>query len=503
MLPVQRSILLGLVYICYTHVASIQCQYVAHTADHTKRQYGNGNITALCSTNDTWTPYIDSACECGLEKGVVGNNARYQITCTKRFFTNEKFAAATATAIPAQTEILLLAWNEFDAVPKINSSKLSIFDVSNNRISTIHSRSFANVLALIELNLAWNHIDAIETDAFAGLNELKRLDLTHNRLKLLNGNVFKPLITLELLILSGNRQLNGTLHEQNLFTTLGVTSTLSRLELNDVSINSLNLQNGTGLIEIYLRYNYLTAVPHNLPANVQLLDMSGNQFTELDQHFLPVENALRELHLSQVLTLNVIDKFAFHNLTHLRVLNLDGCRHLHTFHPNAFNRLPLPNSTGDNDNDDDIDTDFSAPFLERINLRNANLEHFNLGKAARGLHWEQINLYGNPMICDCHSKWLRDIKFDTYAKCAQPETMQNRSLRTLPRNAFVCDFWPKLVHAFMHSVLVLCILVLGAIPIWLLIVLLKPSRRVKLQRIGSSSPYAPITINTNRAEDYY
>lgn len=496
MLPVKLRILFGFACILHTHIVSFQCQYVAHTADHTKRQYGNEIVTALCSTanNDSWMLNGENTCECGLEKGVVGNGARYQVTCTKRFFTDDTFTAST---IPEQTEILLLGSNEFETVPKINSSKLSILDVSNNRISAVHKQIFVNLPALIELNLARNRIDSIEMGAFDGLGELKRLDLSHNYLKSLYTNIFKPLITLEALILSTNRQLNETLHERPLFTSLGVAHSLSRLELNDVGLHTLDLQNGVGLIELYLRYNYLRVAPTNLPINVQLLDLSGNQFTVIDQHFLPAENSLRELHLSQIRTLGAIDKYAFHNLTQLRVLNLDGCRNLNTFHPNAFNRLPAPNETANKE------TDFIAPLLERINLRNANLEHFNIGPAASNLHWEQINLYGNPLICDCYTKWLRDIKFDTYARCAQPQSMQNRSLQKMPRNAFVCDFWPKLMHAFMHSVLVLCILILGAIPIWLLIVLLKPSRRVKLQRIGSSSPYAPITIDTSRAEDYY
>lgn len=493
MVPVQLAILLGFACILSTHIASIQCQYVAQTADHTQRQYGNEHATTLCTATDNPTPYTQGICECGVETGVANDTARYQVTCTKRYLNNARFAAA---GVPARAELLLLASNEFTAVPTINSSKLSVLDLSTNRITVVQNRSFELLTALIELNLEHNQIDLIELNAFDGLTELKRLDLAHNRLKSLYANIFRPLRTLEALILSRNHQLNETLHEQPLFTSLGVTATLSRLELNDVSLQTLDLQNGTGLIELYLRYNYLSTAPTNLPINVQLLDLSGNQFGQIDQHFLPAENSLRELHLQQVLTLTAIDRYAFHNLTHLRVLNMDGCRNLQSFHPLAFNRLPLTGSANE-------PTDFAATSLERINLRNAMLERFNLGEAGSDLHWEQIDLYGNPIICDCHSKWLRNIKFDTYARCAQPQALQNRSLRKLPRNSFVCDFWPKLVHVFMHSVLVLCIVVLGAVPIWLLIVLIKPSRRVKLQRIGASSPYAPITIDTSRAEDYY
>lgn len=302
------------------------------------------------------------------------------------------------------------------------------------------------------------------------------------------------MISLEALILSKNLALNETLGKSDvgLFTTLGVSPKLTMLELNDLNLEMLNLENGTGLKEIYLRYNRFQTVPATLPVGVELLDFSGNHFIEIDQHFLPFENSLRELHLSQMLKLRIIKSHAFHNLTRLQVLNLDGCRNLERIFPDAFNRFTAVNGSY-----------FAAPFLDRINLRNAKLQIFNLGMEAAKLQWERINLYGNPLNCDCQLYWIRQISIGTDARCAQPDELKDHLVINVPTSKFVCRLWPNFVYVMLHSVMLLCILFIAAVPIWLLVVMLKPSRRVQLQKIGSSSPYAPITIITNRAEDYY
>lgn len=478
------DIIAGCIIVFLLHCGHSTSQYIAESSAHIDEQYDRVNVTDLCVSNN-------SDCICGPETNepIGTKTKRFQIECRYQHFTNDRFYVTT---IPNRTEILILAWNKFSTVPKLSANKLTNLDLSNNQLKTITNSSFYHLKNLIELNLAWNQISVIEDDAFEGLSNLKSLDLQRNFLKILYVNTFKPLITLETLILSNNHFLNYTLQLENvdIYRTLGVPQSLVRLQLNDVGIDRINLVNGTGLKELYLKYNSLTKAPSNLPSGLELIDFSGNPFVEIKQDFLPLSTSLRELHMVKMTQLTFIGPHSFHNLTHLRVLNLNECPNLKTFSQYAF-------ATQTNT------TKFVAEHLERIILRNAQLTRLSFEDHFRQLKLDRIDLYGNPLICDCQLSWLRNLEFETYARCNEPEELRGRLVSELPRNLMVCRSWPNFVYTIFHVILILCILLLCVIPIWLLVIILQPSRRQKLQKIGSTSPYRQITIEPNLAEDYY
>lgn len=475
------NVIASFTFIFTLHGKWIHSESIAPAASHVQQQYARNNVTSLCGNTKI-------VCDCGTE------NPGVQITCRHKYFTNELFLV---NQLPNETEILILSNNEFQYPPALSATKLRILDLSQNRLITIKNTSFSHLTTLIELNMASNRISIIENEAFNGLSQLKRLDLAHNELKKLNGNVFRPLAGLEALILSKNAYLNETLQANgvDLFSTLGVSNKLARLELNDVGISSINLANGTGIKELYLKYNRFTKAPANLPVDIELIDFMGNRFVELDQNFLPAQNKLRELHMYGVQTLAYVGPHAFHNLTSLRVLDLNECRNLKTFDRNAFSRLPSSKPTNQ--------STFVAHFLERINIRRAQLTRFSLEDSLEYLKLDRMDLYGNPLICDCELQWLKNYPIETHAICAQPDELSGRSISGIPKRRLICRSWPNFVYVAFHSVMVVGVLFIGAIPIWLLILVLKPSRRKRLQKIGSSSPYRPITIETNLAEDYY
>lgn len=455
-------------------------------------------ITKLCSNetslnNNSRTATAINAnfnCNCGFETfPPLGSTGRYEINCKNKELDNKLF---DAELLPAQTQILIVSWNNFEAIPEFIAPKLETLDISNNNITTIDDNNFRKTSNLIDLNLSWNRIAVISTDAFAGLSALKRLDLSHNQLRQFTINVFFPLQNLEALILSGNKYLNETFNrdDMDLYFKLGVPATLVRLEINDANLNAIDVHLGTSLREIYLKYNRFTQAPRNLPASLELIDFSGNMFETLESRFLNNQVNLRELHLTKTASLKTIEENAFYHLTHLRVLNLEGCKGLTDFNGNAFGTNSPDNST-------------LLQHLERVSLKGAHLERLPPGLATAFQHLERLDLYGNPLICDCNLEWVRALNLETYGRCQEPSELKNVLLSQLRRKRLQCYYWSKYFYALFHAILILCLLAICAIPIWLLILCMRPSRRMRLQKIGASSPYARITIESNRAEDNY
>lgn len=464
----------------------VQCQHVSQQAQQQQ------SITKLCdsNTNGALTLTGNGVCDCVLDTSSTNSKLEhYRVTCKNRQLTNIYF---DAEHLSDSVKILIMSWNKFEFVPKFFGNQLQILDMSHNNITTIDDEIFEKLPILVELDLSWNHIVIISVNAFHALNTLKRLDLSHNQLKHLSTNLFSPLHTLEVLILSNNYYLNETFHQNeiDLYSTLGVTNTLARLEINDANLNRLNLELGIGLKEIYLNYNNFVIPPVSLAIGIELIDLSGNLFTELKTNFLSNQSKLRELHMRKMPTLKYIRAHAFNNLTSLRVLDLDDSKVLTHFDPMAFNGM-------------EINTTISTRYLERINLRNTHIERLSASLEMVFSRLERLDLYGTPLICDCQLKWLKKIKLDTYGRCSQPDELKNALLTNLPKKRLVCNYWSKPFYALFHAILILSLLGICAIPIWLIVLYVRPSRRARLQKVGASSPYARITIESNRAEDNY
>lgn len=454
-------------------------------------------ITKLCSNGTSVSNVTQTAsainenfnCNCNFETNPpLGSIGRYQINCKNKEFDNNMF---DVELLPEKTQVLIVSWNNFETVPIFIGPKLESLDISNNNITTIKDTDFSQNPNLIELILSWNRIEVISLDAFFGLNALKRLDLSHNQLKQFTANVFFPLKNLEALVLSGNKYLNETFSrdDTDLYFTLGVPFTLVRLEINDANLDSIDVHMGTGLKEIYLKYNRFTKAPTNLPASLELVDFSGNMFEKLQHKFLDNLNNLRELHITKTATLRSIEEAAFYHLKHLRVLNLEGCKNLEAFNGNAFGSETSDNAV--------------LQHLERVSLRGTKLQKLPSSLSAAFQHLDRLDLYGNPLNCDCQLEWVRALNLETYGRCQEPSELRNVLLSQLRQKRLHCYYWSKYFYALFHAILILCLLAICAIPIWLLILCMRPSRRMCLQKIGASSPYARITIESNRAEDNY
>ncbi|KAG8557060.1 hypothetical protein GDO81_018318 [Engystomops pustulosus] len=93
------------------------------------------------------------------------------------------------------------------------------------------------------------------------------------------------------------------------------------------------------------------------------------------------------------------------------------------------------------------------------------LEHLNLGSnAMRSIQEEafaemkmlkELYIHSESFLCDCHLKWLpswvtsRKLQSNVKALCAHPESIQNKSIFSVPARSFVCDDLPK-PHITVH-----------------------------------------------------
>lgn len=398
-------------------------------------------------------------------------------------------------------KMLSMGWNNFDVMPELSGNGLTTLDMSHNNITKIdNERTFENVKHLIELDLSWNRISAISSDAFHKLSKLKRLDLSHNQLNNLPSNLFVGPSVLEVLILSNNVRLNEQFGQQafNLFGTLGVPTSLARLEVNEINLDQLNLEKAAGLTELFVRYNRFnesTNFTVTWPHGLEIIDLSGNPFQTIPSKFLTKFSGMREIFLRRMPILKSVEENAFANLTNLIVLDFEGSKNLVEFNANAF---------GEAYDDDANDANMShSKYLERLNLRGAKIERLSATLMNSLEHLKRFDLYGNPLNCDCKLRWLAKMKLDTSGRCEQPAELNGTLISNIAPKEFTCLQWPNVVYALVHGILVMSLFAIFTIPIWLIVLYVRPRRHQAGRKIGATSPYARITIESNRAEDMY
>ncbi|CAJ0937305.1 unnamed protein product [Ranitomeya imitator] len=235
------------------------------------------------------------------------------------------------------------------------------------------------------------------------------------------------------------------------------------LEHNSLTeVNSGSLYGLRSLQQLYLSNNSISKIRSggwSFCQKLQELVLSHNNLTRLDEGSLADLGSLTVLRLSHN-SINLIADEAFKGLQKLRILELDHNEISGTIEDSngAFRGL-------------DSLTKLSL-FGNKIKsvARNAfsglgALEHLNLGgnamrsvqEAAFGEMKMLKELYINSesFLCDCHLKWLppwltsRKLQSNVKALCAHPESLQNKSVFSVPLRSFVCDDLPK-PHITVH-----------------------------------------------------
>ncbi|KAM3914583.1 leucine-rich repeats and immunoglobulin-like domains protein 1 [Leptodactylus fuscus] len=331
--------------------------------------------------------------------------------------------------------------------------RIKDLNLGSNKLSSLESGSFDNLSrSLLTLRLSKNRISQLPVKAFK-LPLLTQLELNRNRIRSIEGLTFQGLDSLEILKLQRN---NISKLTDGAFWGLARMQVL-HLEHNSLTeVNSGSLYGLRSLQQLYISNNSISRISSggwSFCQKLQELVLSYNNLTRLDEGSLADLGSLTVLRLSHN-SINLIADGVFKGLQKLRILELDHNEISGTIEDanGAFRGLESLSKL--------------TLFGNKIKsvARNAfsglgALEHLNLGgNAIRSVAAEafgdmkvlkELYMDSESFLCDCDLKWLpawltsRKLQSNVRAVCAHPESIQNRSIFSVPVHSFVCDDLPK------------------------------------------------------------
>ncbi|XP_023162660.2 leucine-rich repeat neuronal protein 2 [Drosophila hydei] len=420
------------------------------------------------------------SCECSNVSASPWGMRALHIDCSYKDFKADDLTEL----LPFYIDTLDLSWNKLNRAPALNSDSLRLLNLMHNNISSIASSNFARVFSLKELYLGWNSIQLLEPQAFAGLPHLQVLNLAHNNLHALPGQIFAPLLVLQTLELSWNRQLNQT-NGVELYSSYDINPKLNTLRLDACGLSELKLPIEAPLRELSLRRNLFVRVPSQLPRQLERLDISEN----LLEHLLPVDTArlsqLQQLYVEDMPLLQSIAAHAFAQLQHVEEMSFQNSRRLSWLDGEAF--VPL-------------DGNLTLPPLRTLSFRGTMLRNFNVTLSPVFRQLTQLDLNGVPLHCDCQLVWLKDLAIQTNGRCLRPARVRGLLISSVRRDEFSCERWPR----WAYGMIILALIALCSAGVYLIVMGLRPHRGVTMRRkVGAGSPYARVTIEPNRQENFH
>ncbi|XP_059930773.1 immunoglobulin superfamily member 10 [Gadus macrocephalus] len=175
--------------------------------------------------------------------------------------------------------------------------------------------------------------------------------------------------------------------------------------------------------------------------SLQVLKMSYNKVKELKKETFKGLDSLLRLHMDHN-SIEFISPDAFFGLTSLQLVHLEG-NLLHQLHPDTFVTLRLSGA-------------FKVSSVRNIHLSDNHLTGLPADIFSGCSRLENLFLHGNPWSCDCRMEWLpkwsqrnpgvlkckRDKKYaqgQLCPMCASPGPHPGRSLSQLPSESFTCN----------------------------------------------------------------
>lgn len=286
---------------------------------------------------------------------------------------------------------LVLSNNDLNDVPTMALRQLRELDhvnLNQNNISIIKDGAFWGLSKVTRLTLYDNKISTIHPDAFDGLTkDLLRLNVGRNSLNEIPSQALGPLKNLNQLDLSFNKIKDI---KEDTFTGM---EKLDTLNLNHNKIEALLDNHFEGMPKVTslsLDYNKISDIApdafNGLEEQLQFLSLAANKIS-----FVPT-SALRPLH--QLNTLHLNDN----NITRLEENSFEGFgEHLHNLWLQNNKICEIPSGTFE-----DLTT------LEWVKLNNNELTTLRYELIEPILSTlKHIDVYKNPLICDCEMKWYK------------------------------------------------------------------------------------------------
>ncbi|NXK03097.1 LRRN4 protein, partial [Herpetotheres cachinnans] len=271
---------------------------------------------------------------------------------------------------------LQLTNSSLTAFPVCLPEALETLDLSNNLLEEVNSTEIANLphlhILLLRQNLLWSVRWGSEV-----LSSLLSLDLSFNKLSSVPSCHSSALPNLRWLSLAGN----PLIEIQPL-----AFSCYPQLQFLNLSATLLGQDDSRGIRESAFAISTSPSKAMNRTGNtIIMLDLSGTFLEKIQPEWTRDLPNLRSLHLTKMSRLRSLDTDFFKSMPGLQELN---CQDSHSL---GFVRTEMFDS---------------APHLSHLSFENCNLSSFNPWNISSSDSSIIINLYGNPLLCDCQLSWL-------------------------------------------------------------------------------------------------
>ncbi|NWW31707.1 LRRN4 protein, partial [Panurus biarmicus] len=270
---------------------------------------------------------------------------------------------------------LQLTNNSLTAFPVCLPEVLETLDLSNNLLEEVNGTEIANLPRLRVLSLRHNHLWSVRWGSET-LSSLLKLDLSFNKLSSVPSCHSSALPNLRWLSLAGN----PLIEIQPL-----AFSCYPQLQVLNLSSTLLGQDDSRGIRDSAFAISTDPNEVTNRPGNsINVLDLSGTFFEKIQPEWARDLTNLRSLHLTNMPWLRSLDSDFFKSLPGLRELQCQDSPSLGFVQTEMFD---------------------SAPHLSHLSFENCNLSSFNPWNtnSSDGI---TINLYGNPLLCNCQLSWL-------------------------------------------------------------------------------------------------
>ncbi|XP_071404204.1 leucine-rich repeat neuronal protein 4 [Pithys albifrons albifrons] len=270
---------------------------------------------------------------------------------------------------------LQLTNSSLTAFPVCLPEALETLDLSNNLLQEVNGSEIANLPRLRVLSLRQNHLWSL-TWGSEPLSSLLKLDLSFNKLSSVPSCHSSALPNLRWLSLAGN----PLVEIQPL-----AFSCYPQLQALNLSATLLGQDDSKGIRESAFAISTAPTEATDRPgSSINVLDLSRTFLEKIQPEWTRDLPNLRSLHLTEMPQLRSLDTEFVKSMPGLRELH---CQDSHSL---GFVRTEMF---------------YSAPHLSHLSFENCNLSSFDPWdtNSSGGI---TINLYGNPLLCDCQLSWL-------------------------------------------------------------------------------------------------